>query len=522
PGGTVTVTSALRGAYCNIDRCQPSGGFDVSPSGDASFQKHSVGDPSTVNIAWGSTNSQQSERDAFYHVNLAHDYVKSLDPTYVANDYELTTYVDESDNCNAMWDFATNTLNFLSAGLGCPNTATMPDIVYHEYSHSVADNLYVSRGRPQGMQNGALHEGLADAFTAYMTGDPVIGDGFFGTGTSLRTCANTKQWPQDRNTVEPEGTGGILAGAMSDLRLSVGAATAAHITHFAKYGLADDPRDDVAFSEYFVDVLVADDNDNNLSNGTPHYSQIVNAFNAHGIGTNYFIDVNVTADDQPNVGPFPVTAVITYNGVFGGLDVTSPTLFYSINGAAFASTPMFPTGNPDEYGAQLPARTSTVVRYYVRATTTDGGVKTEPAGAPSRAYSFIGGLFTPVIANDFDTDMGWTVGASGDAATTGIWVRSDPVGSAIQPEDDHSPSGTQCYVTGNALPGDGPGVNDVDGGATTLVSSTFDVTPPNEIRPVISYWRWFTNNAGDNPGQDPWKVEISNNGGSTWTTVENT
>jgi hypothetical protein len=124
--------------------------------------------------------------------------------------------------------------------------------------------------------------------------------------------------------------------------------------------------------------------------------------------------------------------------------------------------------------------------------------------------------------NDFDNDMGWTVGASGDAATFGVWTRVDPNGTAIQPEDDHSPAGDLCYVTGNANPGEGIGIADVDGGKTTLVSATFDATAGGLIRPVISYWRWFSNNAGDNPSQDPWKVEISNNGGSSWTTVENT
>ena len=80
-----------------------------------------------------------------------------------------------------------------------------------------------------------------------------------------------------------------------------------------------------------------------------------------------------------------------------------------------------------------------------------------------------------------------------------------------------------CYVTGNAPDTlAGPFVNDVDGGRTTLTSATFDATAGGMIRPVISYWRWFTNNAGDNPGQDPWRVDISNNGGATWTSVENT
>ncbi len=514
--GTVVVTSAFLGPYCNVDRCVS----DVCPTGDGSFSKSTSSSP--TNIAWLSTNSQQSERDAFYHVNRAHSYVKTLDPTYTANDYPLTTYTDLSDNCNAFWDFGTNSLSLLSAGSGCPNTASTADLVYHEYGHAVNDNLYVAHGRPQGLANQPLSEGLADVYDSYMIDNPVIGSGLFGPGTSLRTCLNTRQWPQDWNAVDPQETGEILAGAMWELRQSLGLATAGRLMHYAKYGLADDNDDGVAFNEYFVDVLVADDNNGNLSDGTPHYNQIVAAFNNHGIGTNYFIGIDVVADDQPNTGPFPVTATISYNGTFGGLDVTSPRLFYSINGAAFTSAPMFPTGNPDEYGAQVPAQASAVIRCYVRASTIDGGVKTQPAGAPGRYFSFIGGPFSTLLENDFDNDLGWTVGAAGDAATTGIWIRAVPVGSAVQPGADHSPNGTLCYVTGNALPDDPPAVNDVDGGKTTLTSSTFDATAGGLIRPVVSYWRWYSNNGGDNPGQDPWKVDISNNGGSTWTPVENT
>ena len=39
---------------------------------------------------------------------------------------------------------------------------------------------------------------------------------------------------------------------------------------------------------------------------------------------------------------------------------------------------------------------------------------------------------------------------------------------------------------------------------------------------LLTYWRWYTNNAGDNPSSDYWNVEISNNGGNTWISLENT
>ncbi len=515
-GSPVTVTSGLRGRFVDVERCDNN---DVCPVGDASFSS-STSNPSVRNIAWTTSNSQTSERDAYYHVNRAHDWVKAIDPAFTACDFELKTYVELSDNCNAFWDGVS--LNFFIAGSGCPASAQLPDIVYHEYGHAVNDNLYFTNGRPAGMDNFALQEALADVNAAFMLDDPVIGNGFFGTGTSLRTIADDKIWPFDENSVDAQSAGLILAGAMWDLRQSVGLPIAQSLFHFARYGLPDDPNDGKAFNEYFIEVLVADDNDANLSNGTPHYTQIVNAFNAHGIGTNYFVGISAPVEDQPNTGPFPVNATITYSGLFGGLDVTSPRLYYSVNNAAFTFVSMFPTGNPDEYGAQIPAQASAVIRYYVRATTLDGGTQTDPPSAPVRYHNFIGGLYSVMLENDFDNDLGWTVGASGDAATSGLWLRADPVGTPIQPENDHSASGTLCYVTGNGQPLDGIGAADVDGGKTSLVSSTFNATAGGLIRPVVSYWRWFSNDGGDSPSQDPWKVEISNNGGTSWVTVENT
>jgi hypothetical protein len=42
--------------------------------------------------------------------------------------------------------------------------------------------------------------------------------------------------------------------------------------------------------------------------------------------------------------------------------------------------------------------------------------------------------------------------------------------------------------------------------------------------PIVAYWRWYTNSpaSGANPGADWWQVRLSNNGGSTWTYIENT
>jgi hypothetical protein len=114
------------------------------------------------------------------------------------------------------------------------------------------------------------------------------------------------------------------------------------------------------------------------------------------------------------------------------------------------------------------------------------------------------------------------VHVTGDA-TAGHWVWNDPVGSGvglIQPEDDHTPAlGTRCWATGNAI-SSGAGFNaaDVDGGRTVLLSPTFDAT--GLTSPTMRYFRSFSNNAGPNGGTDTLHVQLSNNNGATWVTVE--
>jgi hypothetical protein len=125
----------------------------------------------------------------------------------------------------------------------------------------------------------------------------------------------------------------------------------------------------------------------------------------------------------------------------------------------------------------------------------------------------------------FEEESGWTAGVAGDDASDGIWVRVDPLGTwgsgiPIQPEDDHTPFGTHCFVTGQGEEGDTAMESDVDGGKTTLLSPVIDLS--GTVQPRLIYWRWWTNNYGPFSGEDCWQVDISSDGGDTWVHLENT
>lgn len=216
---------------------------------------------------------------------------------------------------------------------------------------------------------------------------------------------------------------------------------------------------------------------------------------------------------QEGTGPFAVTAVIQSAEP---LDAASLQLQYRVNGGGLTALALVATGGADEYAAQIPAQApGAFVEYYLSASDTEGFTATSPEDAPALLHGFRTGV-TPVFADDGETDTGWTLGVAGDDATTGIWVRADPVGTSYQPEDDHSPDpGALCFVTGNANPGDSAGTNDVDGGRTTLISPLFDLSAASWAG--ISYWRWYTDETAHD---DDFFVEISNNGGASWVELE--
>jgi hypothetical protein len=206
------------------------------------------------------------------------------------------------------------------------------------------------------------------------------------------------------------------------------------------------------------------------------------------------------------------------------IDAASVTLRWRRDGGPWSDQPLTATGTPGEYAGELPAidGDQAVVEYYLAASDLDGNAGTAPRGAPDVLYSYeVGEQFDHAM----ESDRGWRVGAAADDASSGLWVRVDPVGTTygggpVQPEDDHSAAGTMAWVTGQHQAGESAGFNDVDGGQTTLLSPVYDLSGSQNA--AIRFWRWYTNDAGNSPGEDWWDVEISNDGGATWTTVEHT
>ena len=115
------------------------------------------------------------------------------------------------------------------------------------------------------------------------------------------------------------------------------------------------------------------------------------------------------------------------------------------------------------------------------------------------------------------------MGYTGDNATAGVWGRMDPVGTyttggaICQPELDHTPgTGVNCFVT-DGRAGSSINTYDVDGGRTSLVSPTWDLSAYQSA--YLDLWSWYSNDLGNNPSTDSLHLMLSSDGGTTWTNI---
>ena len=489
---------------------------------------------STTSVSFHNSNSTIQERTAFYSVNMIHDHLKSIFPTFTGLDYPIGTHVDVAGSCNAYFD---GEINFFAEGNGCNATAKIPDVVYHEYGHAINAQRYGS-----GMQNGGLNEGFADLWALSLTQTPVLGFGWDTQDPTVfvrRYDQDRKVYPQDLSG-EVHADGEIIAGAFWDTYLNLG--DMQQMLDLFKYTFDSAPdgpngTEGIIYTDILVEVLFADDNDANLTNGTPNDIAIIQAFALHGITLlSNAVIAHAPISTAPGSLDIPINAYIsaTYSWA-----LSSANCFYRVNdNTTWNSLAM--TANGNNYTATIPAQPNgSVVAYYISLTDNYGfesGITPQEANVmPIRDANlpyFIMIGYELVEEEDFDFTSGWwQTSDPSDNATTGMWDIGAPLGSyddplnlsgIVQTDAQHTPNGYACAFTENASSiNDGIGANDVDDGHTTLFSPTFDVS--SYTNPAFSYWRWYTNNpsSGANPGADWWQVLITDDG-VNWYYVENT
>ncbi len=236
-----------------------------------------------------------------------------------------------------------------------------------------------------------------------------------------------------------------------------------------------------------------------------------------------FANTTALSGTDDEVGPYTVTSEIT-----DATGIADMHFWYmSTTDGGPHELPLILVDAPtSRYSADIPGQPDgTRVIYWLSGTDNAGNPSIYPAGSPAFAYSFMIQSVVTIAADNMEAADGWTVGDAGDTASAGLWERVDPnaifVGAdQVTPEDDHTVDpANMCWITGQDDVGGSQGGNDVDGGATTLMSPVYDLTGTSSV--TVSYWRWYTNETGNAPDSDTWQVQVSADGGG-WTTLEST
>ncbi len=490
-----TVTSSFIGPYIRVYNYN---GSESSFSGTAT-----PGVPFT--IAWNDANARQDERDTFDAVNDIHDFFQEFDPDWGYVNQQISAYVNRTDfYCpgNAWWD---GTINFCAAGGGYGNTGEMQGVVHHEFGHGIQASILGSQG------NEGLGEGNSDIMSNFMTQESIIGRGFYqGNCTSgIRNSDNNLQYPEDLNgSVHHDGQ--IIAGFHWDFLMLMEAQYGqeqAYILGAERWHYGRVLEHPFYQDDQVLATFIADDDDGNLDNGTPHHAMLCEAASNHSyecpeVLIGVFID-HTPVESREEVGDVDVIAnIYSYSAT---LIPDQILLSYQINGGGFDQVIMDPTGNPDEFVGVIPSLThSSEVGYYLEATDTDNNYASEPIGAPAELHNFVVAPLEAIVEEDAEAGSpDWTH----EAASGGFGDQWH-----LSTTRNHTPAGATSWKCGDTGAGDYASLLDA-----ALVTPTFDLLAYSRLK----FWQWIeAEESGAYPGRayDGGLVEISIDGGA-WTQI---
>jgi hypothetical protein len=450
------------------------------------------------------------------------------------------------------------------------------DIVYHEFAHGLSIRLH--DGRLDGQdQEGGMGEGWSDFFGLCLNAQP--GDDFnavyafspyitylfngslrnnyyfgirrfpYSTDTSKNPLTFADIDPGQINfpsSVPRNDIGGLasevhnvgeawcmaLLECREQLSRTMGFAANEEIMRLAVDGMKLNPASALSFINSRDTILQSDLVNNAGANRYPLWdafakrgiglgatspgssaSGVVESFTTPGT-VQFTFPQGVPALLTPGV---PATFTVDLAPVGLSLTPASGLLRWRTDSGTYQSTPLTVV-DADTYLVTLPAIPCGQRLDYYLSVHTSNNLRTFPTGAPaSVSLSVASAQSETFFANDdFESDRGWTVGPN--TATSGLWVRVNPNGTSAQPEDDASPFGTTCWVTGQGIPGGAAGNADVDNGRTILTSPAYDLSAVSDA--IVSYYRSFDNAQGGAPGTDPFTVQISTDNGATWRNAE--
>ena len=288
--GTATISSQVRGRWFDVNN---QSGADASTSVTAS----SGGTASILHNAANSSELERAEVNAYLHANLVRDFTLTQNPAYpvVDNQTSFPVNVNIGDSCNAYYNGSS--INFYTSGGGCTNTANST-VVYHEYGHHLINVA--------GSGQGAYGEGMSDCVAVAITDDPALGLGFQSNcSVALRSADNTVQYPC---STPIHSCGRVLSGSVWDTREAMVAAGVADyrgvISSLVINSILLHTGTEIT-PQITIDFVTLDDDNGDLSDGSPHSAYIQQGFSLHNMPLPADSDGDGVLDSSDNCPNLP-------------------------------------------------------------------------------------------------------------------------------------------------------------------------------------------------------------------------
>ncbi|MBW8874261.1 MAG: hypothetical protein JF614_04805 [Acidobacteria bacterium] len=315
-----TVTSTLAGQFVKItDTCGA-----ISQASDASGNivfGTSTGTDCTTPGHGGAGNTHAS-REQFYQVNRIKEVVKGWLPANTWLTQQLTVNVNLNQTCNAYWNGST--LNFFKSGGGCANTGEIAGVSLHEFGHGIDQNDGTGTA-----PEGGTGESYGDTTAIIALHNSCLGAGFLssncgGYGDACTACTGVRDadfakhasntpatvanftqvrcpagsgpcgkevhcesyvpteaiWDFANRDLPGAGTGPAWTTLDRLWYLSRNTATSAFTCNHAGTPFTSNG---CGTGNWWKVMRAVDDDDGNLTNGTPHGGALFAAFNRHGI-----------------------------------------------------------------------------------------------------------------------------------------------------------------------------------------------------------------------------------------------
>lgn len=477
-------------------------------------------------IEWNDSNSDIRERMVVHHLNKIRDYYKAFDTTKKAMDFQMKLLFDKRDFGGPNAYSGGSVIGFVNINDKSARLAETPTVLYHEYGHSINMLLYQELGQQEGMINGAANEGIGDITAAFMVDDPRVGYGAYTADPNqiIRSCKNNFKYPQDIMG-EVHHDGQILSGALWDLRELTDLETARNLAHFARYGLPDDAENDVCFSEWLIEVLVADDDDGDLTNGTPNSKAITTAFDNHNIGFDLMLRKGLIHDQKVDLLSAGNTVTL-YSNIIAesnfNKDSLELSLVYSFDNYKTKTEIPFTLENKGKNGFKFEFNYTNefaLISYYFNVKNVTTGKVTEKIGTPTGKNSFAYELgFLEKKREDMLSEewlfkrVGSNSGAKLEIAEPDEFDYS-MFGFPLKQVTDSDDSDSISIVTG-AIANIQTNFNSVPFTALEGYSPKYNLEGYNY--PVLKFKTWYSKLARDPSADMDLIIYVSSDAGSSW------